>query len=579
MSCTHHLGLSRIFISATQDLVIIVKMRSELAPCDSDSFLHYSLKSAIKSRNFKSKGGIIVLLLEIFVLTLAFCSYDAITQAKVSFTAVVVAIGVGVFLFPLSGWLGDAILGRYKAVKYTVIVLWVSTMVHSILTVVVDKLGRSDSQPWKITSSSFQVVWLNMYGSFIVNSFHLGTDQVMDAPSWQVSSFASWYCWAFFLASIIKVPFSECLPVDNINALFASFMITIALCMDLLFNRSLVKEPTSSNSLKLIFQVLRYTVKNKYPRLRSAFSYWDEKKYRINLAKAIYGGPFTSEEVENVKTFLRIVAILIFGCFFLGHFVVVANSTDIMFYHYSDKYYTIVHNVSSYSHCLIRGVTTNAASYLIVLCIPLFECIINPFFWKYMISLTTSKKFVAGMVLLFVNQCNNLALEVGSHAESSGVNMTIPCLFNSNETTLLNHQTVSLSFYWLALPKLFSGVAYFLMFTSTAEFMCAQSPYSMKGLLIGVLFSFLAVAIAILVKLREYFRYLKDVRRLSCGTWYFMFSSALIGLLIIVVCLILKWYSRRRRRDNVQDETSSLAYSANYRNPKISTAKPYNYYM
>ena len=45
----------------------------------------------------------------------------------------------------------------------------------------------------------------------------------------------------------------------------------------MLFKHWLVKEPASDNPFILIFKVLRYAIKNKYPRLRSAFPYLDDK--------------------------------------------------------------------------------------------------------------------------------------------------------------------------------------------------------------------------------------------------------------------------------------------------------------
>ena len=67
------------------------------------------------------------------------------------------------------------------------------------------------------------------------------------------------------------------------------------------------KDPRSGNSnpYHLIYHVLKYAKKHKYPVQRSALTYWeDEIPSRIDLGKSKYGGPFTTEEVENVKTFL-----------------------------------------------------------------------------------------------------------------------------------------------------------------------------------------------------------------------------------------------------------------------------------
>ena len=54
------------------------------------------------------------------------------------------------------------------------------------------------------------------------------------------------------------------------------------------------------------------------PENRSAFTYWENKiPSQVDLGKSKYGGPFSEEDVENVKTFWRIVVVLLstFGLF------------------------------------------------------------------------------------------------------------------------------------------------------------------------------------------------------------------------------------------------------------------------
>ena len=58
------------------------------------------------------------------------------------------------------------------------------------------------------------------------------------------------------------------------------------------------------NPVKLIGQVLNYPRKNKYPKNRSALTYWEEDyPSRLDLGKEKYGGPFSVEQVEDVKSF------------------------------------------------------------------------------------------------------------------------------------------------------------------------------------------------------------------------------------------------------------------------------------
>ena len=63
-----------------------------------------------------------------------------------------------------------------------------------------------------------------------------------------------------------------------------------------------------------MYSVLDYARKTRYPRKRSALTYFDEEHpSRIDYGKDKFGGPFTEEEVEDVKTVLRMIP-LMFVC-------------------------------------------------------------------------------------------------------------------------------------------------------------------------------------------------------------------------------------------------------------------------
>ena len=76
---------------------------------------------------------------------------------------------------------------------------------------------------------------------------------------------------------------------------------------------------TIINPIRKVFDILSYAWKHKYPQQRSAFTYWENTlPSRIDLGKNKYGGPYTFEEVEDTKTFLRLILFIIslFGYFF-----------------------------------------------------------------------------------------------------------------------------------------------------------------------------------------------------------------------------------------------------------------------
>ena len=90
--------------------------------------------------------------------------------------------------------------------------------------------------------------------------------------------------------------------------------LTIAIFVMKCCSHSLMTKPQLSNPIKHIAKVLNYARKHKYPERRSALTYWEEDyPSRIDLGKDKYGGPFTVEQVEDVKTVLRLIPLIIMG--------------------------------------------------------------------------------------------------------------------------------------------------------------------------------------------------------------------------------------------------------------------------
>ena len=91
-------------------------------------------------------------------------------------------------------------------------------------------------------------------------------------------------------------------------------LLAIILSTKICFNSSrfLSREPGESNPYKLTCNVLKFAWKHKHPVYRSALTYWENSiPSRIDLGKRKYGGPFSNEEVENVKTFLHLIWVIL----------------------------------------------------------------------------------------------------------------------------------------------------------------------------------------------------------------------------------------------------------------------------
>ena len=73
-------------------------------------------------------------------------------------------------------------------------------------------------------------------------------------------------------------------------------------------------------------------------------------------------------------------------------------------------------------------------------------------------------------------------------------NPNATCIFvspvlNYSISPLAETQTLDISPYFLLIQNILTAVAYILIYGGTFELICAQSPLSMKGFLIGILFA------------------------------------------------------------------------------------------
>ncbi len=103
------------------------------------------------------------------------------------------------------------------------------------------------------------------------------------------------------------------ISITQLYSLCPAVFVSLILILDLLFAKSwLIIEPNPPKSFTIIYQVLKFAAKHKAPLNRSALTYWEEDiPSRMDLGKLRYGGPFTTEQVEDVKSILRLLAMSI----------------------------------------------------------------------------------------------------------------------------------------------------------------------------------------------------------------------------------------------------------------------------
>ena len=139
------------------------------------------------------------------------------------------------------------------------------------------------------------------------------TDQIIGATSDELSTVVRWYIWVQYLGICLSDIISCFSTPGNFENVFV-FVVPLAVIIisDCLCQQWLDRTHKVTNPIKLIIQVLNYTRKHSYPERRSAFTYIDEEQpTRMDYGKEKFGGPFTEEEVEDVKTVLRLLPLVI----------------------------------------------------------------------------------------------------------------------------------------------------------------------------------------------------------------------------------------------------------------------------
>uniref|UniRef100_A0A1X7TII4 Uncharacterized protein n=1 Tax=Amphimedon queenslandica TaxID=400682 RepID=A0A1X7TII4_AMPQE len=223
-----------------------------------------------------------------------------------------------------------------------------------------------------------------------------------------------------------------------------------------------------SNPYKIVFKVLKFSLTTSRTRRqhRSAFTYWGEEPSRMDLAKERYGGCFSHEEVENVKTFLRIAIV------FATVFSLFVSAFPIVFqlFHFTVQFKDGSEENASNAVWVFGNVVP-----LFVL-VPLFELVILPFFPKLEYFIINPLKGLGLAYILIILSIFSLFLIdlIGRITSSITCTFKMPCFFMWKSV----NQTINFSYWILLIPSVLAGTSYFLTWIYSFEFLCSQSPFA-----------------------------------------------------------------------------------------------------
>ena len=556
---------------------------------------HFKLKMHISS-----KAACLILLWNFSVL-LAFkyvYNIDAIMQVTYSADGLIAINGVFSIIAvvsPVIGLLTDIKISRHKAVvrtSYAIIIEILLLFPIFTASLSVAYALVEGSYTWLIIVSVLFVGAISVtFIVFLINAFQFGMDQLQDGSTEDLLLYIHWYVWIQYVCALlscitwnlvfydvmfrfIDTPKYVGMGVTALTFVSILTLLIVSLCVMKHKKAWFLLEPPVPNPYKLVYGVVKFASQHKVPLRRSAFTYCeDEAPSRLDLGKTKYGGPFTMRQVEDVKAFLGILKVLLVLCpaFLLQ---IVMKSTLPAFARHSNFFLKFIYENDSatplqvhaegfFRHTIISNGLLSPM--LVVVCIPLYLRCVRPRILYHIPGFF--KRIGVGIFLIILSLLCALVMDVVVHLQKVE---DAYCMFITYTNNFMRYYIESdypdsplfQNVYFFVSQYTLSALVDMLLDIAVLEFICSQSPYSMKGLVFGLFFSlksfFQAVAVILVVPYGRYWP--TSNYALHCGSGFY-----LVNILLAVLTLCLFSYVARRYKYRIVNEPSrEYQYAEDY---------------
>ena len=412
-----------------------------------------------------------ILLLLMWQTLLSF-SYGMLFNIQTSTEVVLTSPMVFSYSFaPLIGWLADVRFGRYGVIRFgSSVTFFISILYYLAMIFEVDDSTLS-TLLWSMAAVAFGLS-SRCYSAAMLPFI---TDQIIGASSDELGAVVRWYFWAYMLGvgmSQTVVYFCKLSSSRNIfvgSTLIFAIPLAVIIISDSLCQQWLDRTHKVTNPIKLIIQVLNYTRKHRYPERRSAFTYIDEEQpTRMDYGKEKFGGPFSEEEVEDVKTVLRLLPLVI--C--LSFCASVLQGSPVV-YLINDEYRISVLN---------QGIVYWLFPLLLI---PLYQLLLHRCFNRY--SLSMLRYIGAGLFMGILGYILLTAIGVFGVIVSDDTRRYISCTSQAPNATYPGDY---MEWYWKLGPCILYNIGKTMTAVLVYEFIISQSPDKTKGLIIGISLAF-----------------------------------------------------------------------------------------
>ena len=165
-----------------------------------------------------------------------------------------------------------------------------------------------------------------------------------------------------------------------------------------------------------------------------------------------------------------------------------------------------------------------------------------------------------------VNQCDLgigtergvtlLVLELmarNNYLVQNGNNSTLQCIFSEEKGALSSNFDIK----WMVLPNILNAISIVTLGIGGIEFICAQTPYSMKGVMVGTVYGSMGIITIIGYGITVPFTMnliTWSTGVISCGFWYLLLVIIVLIFNSTLLLILGKLYKNRKREDVLPNE-------------------------
>ena len=484
---------------------------------------------------------LILLLFGILSLSTTMMVYSTasndILKSPAQILILVSLVALTYLIAPVYVYLGE-IFNRFQVMKAGVVLTTVVYLCYTILLLVQDAIGK-EKMP-SFTGIIFIVLIIPAvigYGLYAANLPQFGVSQLQFASTEHLIAFTRWFAFVFFLAqALLDIILSFMTTHSSTDLLLAVHFILFATLLLISVTVNSLKRVLVANSpvnkmngLKLIRQVTPYLWKTKHSqRHPSAFTYGEAPPSRLDYAKLRYGGTFTTNQVEDVKTFWHMVLIPISHFFCTGYF-----SCVVLGYKYEQC--LLEHKTKlDFTESILLSNSTMIGEVVATVGIPILQLIFAAFRPNCIPKIL--QRMWLGMLFLVLSSISVAVL-------SFNVTTTV-----TQELTNTTSQTIDCDQVWshyaFVVPEFLTGLGLLLSLTARIEFILAQAPHNMQSIFIGALYTQYA------------FPYLINIIGIVTAAglyWEFYVVLSCLQVISFVAFTIIKWKYKYRQCNNSSD--------------------------